>query len=81
MRAFAIDKSAGRGELRVPNQFVETFSVNKIADWSESRAMRLGINGEIKSLPVPRSEMEDHYYNPAHTGLLELGLKPHYLTG
>jgi UDP-sulfoquinovose synthase len=28
----------------------------------------------------PRKEAEEHYYNPAHTGLLELGLKPHYLT-
>lgn len=24
--------------------------------------------------------MEEHYYNPPHTGLLDLGLKPHYLT-
>ena len=24
--------------------------------------------------------MEEHYYNPVHTGLLDLGLKPHYLT-
>jgi UDP-sulfoquinovose synthase len=24
--------------------------------------------------------MEEHYYNPAHTGLLELGLEPHPLT-
>jgi UDP-sulfoquinovose synthase len=28
----------------------------------------------------PRVELEEHYYNPSHTGLLELGLKPHYLT-
>ena len=27
-----------------------------------------------------RKEMEEHYYNPVHTGLLDLGLKPHYLT-
>ena len=24
--------------------------------------------------------MEEHYYNPTHTGLLELGLEPNYLT-
>ncbi len=28
----------------------------------------------------PRKEAEDHYYNPAHTGLLELGLEPNQLT-
>jgi UDP-sulfoquinovose synthase len=28
----------------------------------------------------PRKEAEEHYYNPAHQGLLELGLQPHYLT-
>ena len=27
-----------------------------------------------------RKEAEDHYYNPAHTGLLDLGLKPRFLT-
>jgi UDP-sulfoquinovose synthase len=25
-------------------------------------------------------EAEEHYYNPEHTGLMDLGLKPHYLT-
>ncbi|MDP6889792.1 MAG: hypothetical protein QF471_00555, partial [Phycisphaerales bacterium] len=30
--------------------------------------------------PNPRIEAEDHYYNPDHTGLLELGLEPHFLT-
>ena len=24
--------------------------------------------------------MEDHYYNPAHSGLLDLGLKPNYMS-
>ena len=24
--------------------------------------------------------MEEHYYNPTHTGLLDLGLEPNYLT-
>jgi UDP-sulfoquinovose synthase len=27
----------------------------------------------------PRIEAEEHYYNPTHTGLKDLGLKPHYL--
>ncbi len=28
----------------------------------------------------PRKEAEEHYYNSKYTGLLELGLKPHFLT-
>jgi len=31
-------------------------------------------------LENPRKEKEEHYYNPTYTGLLKLGLKPHYLT-
>ena len=34
----------------------------------------------MKSIPNPRKEMEDHYYNPKHSGLLDLGLKPNHLT-
>ena len=40
----------------------------------------LGIDVQIKIIPNPRREAEEHYYNPAHTGLLDLGLEPHYLT-
>jgi UDP-sulfoquinovose synthase len=35
---------------------------------------------EIKKLPNPRVEADEHYYNPAHSGLIELGLEPNYLT-
>src|SRR5262249_52129754 len=34
----------------------------------------------IEHLENPRVEMEEHYYNATHTGLLELGLKPHLLS-
>ena len=30
-------------------------------------------------LSDPRVEMEDHYYNAAHTKLVDLGLEPHLL--
>ncbi len=76
----SIENPAEPGELRIFNQFVETFSVNELADKVKASGERLGIDVQIKSLPNPRKEMEEHYYNPAHTGLLELGLKPHYLT-
>jgi len=40
----------------------------------------LGYNVKIEQIENPRKEAEDHYYNPKYTGLLDLGLKPHYLT-
>ena len=40
----------------------------------------MGLDVKINNVPNPRIEAEDHYYNPVHTGLLELGLKSHYLT-
>jgi UDP-sulfoquinovose synthase len=76
----SIDTPANPGELRVFNQFVETFSVNEIAEKVQASGARLGLDVTVKSLPNPRKEMEEHYYNPAHTGLLDLGLEPHPLT-
>jgi UDP-sulfoquinovose synthase len=76
----SLEKPAKPGELRIFNQFVETFSVNQIAEMVRDSGSRLGLDVQVKALPNPRKEMEEHYYNPAHTGLLELGLKPHNLT-
>ena len=46
-----------------------------------SRAgLNLGLEVAIESIENPRVEREEHYYNPAHSGLLELGLEPHFLT-
>jgi UDP-sulfoquinovose synthase len=71
--------SPGPGEYRVFNQFVETFSVNDLAEKVQDAGRALGLRVEIQHLPNPRREAEEHYYNPAHTGLSSLGLKPHYL--
>jgi UDP-sulfoquinovose synthase len=76
----SIENPARKGELRVFNQFVETFSVNDLARHVAAAGRRLGINVTIKSVSNPRKEAEEHYYNPTHTGLLSLGLKPHFLT-
>ena len=76
----SIENPAGPGELRVFNQFVETFSVNDIAQRVAAAGRQLGIDVAIKSVANPRKESEEHYYNPANTGLLSLGLKPHFLT-
>jgi UDP-sulfoquinovose synthase len=76
----AMRQPAGAGEYRVFNQFVETFAVNELAARVQAAGRNLGLPVEIKNIPNPRLEAEEHYYNPAHTGLLSLGLQPHYLT-
>jgi UDP-sulfoquinovose synthase len=76
----ALTHPAAPGEYRVFNQFVETFSVNDLAGLVREAGGRLGLKVAIRHLPNPRLEAEEHYYQPAHTGLLELGLQPHYLT-
>lgn len=78
--ALAIEHPAERGDLRIFNQFVETFSVNDLAEKVVRVGGELGIDVTVEQLENPRKEAEEHYYNPAHTGLLELGLEPHYLT-
>jgi UDP-sulfoquinovose synthase len=75
----ALTHPAAPGEYRVFNQFVETFTVNELAAKVREAGRDLGLNVEIQSIPNPRLEAEEHYYHPAHTGLLSLGLKPHYL--
>jgi UDP-sulfoquinovose synthase len=76
----ALLNPASPGEYRVLNQFVETFSVNELADRVSEAGEQLGLNVVINKIPNPRREAEEHYYQPVHTGLLSLGLIPHYLT-
>lgn len=76
----AMNNPAGEGELRILNQFTETFSVNDLAERVQRVGNSLGLNVEVKSIENPRKEAEDHYYNPAHSGLMDLGLKPNYMT-
>jgi UDP-sulfoquinovose synthase len=71
---------AQKGELRIFNQIMETFSVNELADLTQKVGNARGHSVEIKSIPNPRKEAEEHYYNPTYQGLQEIGVKPHYLT-
>jgi UDP-sulfoquinovose synthase len=71
---------AARGEFRVFNQFTEQFSVLEIAQMVKVAAKELGVTVEIEHLPDPRVEAEEHYYNAKHSKLLDLGLKPHFLS-
>ena len=73
-------KPAERGEFRVFNQFTEQFSVMELAKMVRAAGKRAGMNKEITTVKNPRVEMEQHYYNAAHTKLLDLGLQPNLLT-
>jgi UDP-sulfoquinovose synthase len=76
----AANNAPGKGELRIMNQFTETFSVNQLAELVQTAGKDVGLDVEVKSIPNPRKELEEHYYNPKHSGLLDLGLKPNHLT-
>jgi UDP-sulfoquinovose synthase len=76
----SLENPPDAGELRIFNQFVETFTVNELAEKVRRVGDKFDLNVQIKSIENPRKELEEHYYNPAHTGLLDLGLSPHYLT-
>jgi UDP-sulfoquinovose synthase len=78
--ALAVEKPAEKGELRIFNQFTEQFSVNELADRVCLVGNRMGLGVHAKSIPNPRKEPEDHYYNARNSGLLQLGLRPNYLT-
>lgn len=67
---------AEAGEYRVFNQFTESFSVRQLAEWVQ-RVAPMEVN--IESIPDPRVEKEEHYYNAVTTKLPELGLEPHLL--
>jgi UDP-sulfoquinovose synthase len=76
----AIENPAGPGEFRVFNQFTQQFSVADLADIVQRVGDDMGLNVVVERISDPRIEEEEHYYNAAHTGLMELGLRPHLLT-
>ena len=68
------------GECRVFNQFTERFSVLQIAHLVQAAGRKMGLQVHVDHLPDPRVEAEEHYYNAKHSKLIDLGLKPHYLS-
>src|SRR6266705_721895 len=75
----AITSPAGVGEYRVFNQITEQFSLVELAEMVLRESRRFGLEVQVKHLPNPRVEAERHYYNAAHTKLIDLGLEPHLL--
>jgi UDP-sulfoquinovose synthase len=78
--SLAVTNPADEGEFRVFNQFTEQFSVKDLAERVQRVGEGMGMNVVIDKMEDPRIEAEEHYYNAAHTKLVELGLKAHLLT-
>ncbi|MFB6345795.1 MAG: NAD-dependent epimerase/dehydratase family protein [bacterium] len=76
----ALETPAEQGEFRVFNQFTEMFSVQELAELVQERGNDLGLDVEIQHLDNPRVESEEHFFDADNTGLMELGLEPHYLS-
>ncbi len=72
----AIENPPEAGEYRVFNQFEETYSIFELAEKVKKVANELGLDTEIIPLENPRKEAEEHYYNPDHQHLLDLGYQP-----
>jgi UDP-sulfoquinovose synthase len=77
--ALAAGSPADPGELRIFNQFTELFSVAELAERVKVAGEHLGWQVEIAHRANPRKELEEHYYNPRHSKLVELGLQPRLL--
>jgi len=75
----AITSPPGEGEYRVFNQITEQFSLLELAEMVLRESRRFGLEVQVKHLLNPRVEAERHYYNAAHTKLIDLGLEPHLL--
>jgi len=76
----AIATPAEAGKMRVFNQFTELFSIRDLALMVQKAGQTLGIKVEVQNIDNPRVELEEHYFNAKNTNLLDLGLKPHFLS-
>jgi len=72
----ALENPPEPGEYRTFNQFEDTYTVYELAETVKKVAVELGIEAEIHRIENPRIEKEDHYYNPDHQHLLDLGYAP-----
>jgi UDP-sulfoquinovose synthase len=70
---------ADKGELRIFNQIMETFTANQLAELTQKVGNKLGFNVKINHIENPRKEAEEHYYNPTYQGLQDIGVTPHLL--
>jgi UDP-sulfoquinovose synthase len=71
-----IDNPPQLGEYRTLNQFENIYSISQLASEVITASSELGISTRVQNLPNVRSESYNHYYNPAHQKLFDLGYIP-----
>ncbi len=74
--ALALENPPEAGEYRVFNQFENCYSVTELALLVQEVAAQSGLTVGIQHYDNPRTEQEDHYYNPDRQHLLDLGYQP-----
>jgi len=72
----AIENPPADGEYRVFNQFEEVYEVTELALKVQAVSANHGVKVEVRNVDNPRMEAEEHYYNPDHQHLLDLGYQP-----
>jgi len=72
----AVENPPEKGEYRVFNQFEEVYSILQLAKKVQKIGNEFDLNVKIQPIENPREEMEEHYYNPDHKHLLDLGYNP-----
>ena len=72
----ALENPPEDGEYRVFNQFAEVYDVTELAEKVKTVAAEFGLDPVVRNLTNPRRELEEHYYNPDHQHLFDLGYEP-----
>ena len=72
----ALENPPQPGEYRVFNQFEECYTVEELAEKVREAAEAVGLSVQIEHYDNPRTEKEQHYYNPDRQHLIELGYQP-----
>ncbi len=72
----ALENPPAPGEYRVFNQFENAYTIEELAQLVQSVANEIGLRAPIKRYDNPRTEQEEHYYQPDREHLLRLGYQP-----
>lgn len=72
----AVENPSAEGEYRVFNQFEDVYDVTSLAEKVQKIGNEFGLEVKIHPMENPRAEAEQHYYNPDHQRLLDLGYEP-----
>lgn len=72
----ALENPPAAGEYRVFNQFEEVYDIAELAERVARAGRDLGLAVEVHHLENPRKELEEHFYQPDHQHLLDLGYQP-----